>query len=218
MQSRIAVPVVGILRGIEAGFFAEVMHASFAAGLDAIEVTMNTPGAAAMIAALRDRVPTGKTLGMGTIRNLDEAKLARDAGAMFFVTPNFDPLVVAFARQHEIPLVCGALTPSEVYAAWRAGVDLVKVFPCGSMGGARYIRELRGPFDHIPMMAVGGVTLENCGEYYAAGAVAVGVSSSLFGRDALAEKNIETLAANVEHFVSRCRSEWNKAGTLSVGK
>ena len=198
-------PVIGILRGIEAHFFGEVMAASFAAGLQAIEVTMNTPGAERMVARYRSAVPDGRLLGMGTIRNLTEARRALEAGAMFFVTPNLDLRVIEFARTHEIPIIAGALTPSEVYAAWQAGADLIKVFPCGSLGGPEYIRELRGPFEHIPLAAVGGVTSANLAAYFEAGAAAVGVSSALFGKEALAQKNIPALAAQVKKFIEQCR-------------
>ncbi|MEW6427856.1 MAG: bifunctional 4-hydroxy-2-oxoglutarate aldolase/2-dehydro-3-deoxy-phosphogluconate aldolase [Thermodesulfobacteriota bacterium] len=196
-------PVIGILRGVDPGFFAELLPAAFAAGLAAVEVTMNTAGAEKMVAALRTQVPAGRLLGMGTIRDLEEARRAAAAGAMFFVTPNLDLQVIDFARRQNIPVVAGALTPTEVYAAWRAGADMIKVFPCGSLGGPRYIRELRGPFDAIPLAAVGGVTADNLGDYLRAGARAVGVSSSLFGSEALAEKNVDLLTNNVRNFIKR---------------
>ena len=200
------VPVIGILRGVEGGFFGEVMQASFAAGLVAMEVTMNTPGAEEIVRKYRPVVPNGKLLGMGTIRNLDEARRAVDAGAMFLVTPNLDTRVIEFARKAGVPIVAGALTPTEVYAAWSAGADLVKVFPCGAMGGPRYIKDLLGPFDHIRLAAVGGVSLANLPEYFGAGAAAVGVSSSLFGGEALREKNLDLLGQNVKNFIEHCRS------------
>ena len=201
---QLAVPVVGILRGIEADFFADLMQASFAMGLQAIEVTMNTRDAEKMVAAQRPFVPVGKYLGMGTIRNLDEAERAVTAGAMFLVTPNIDLQVIGYARAQRIPIIVGALTPTEVYNAWSGGADMVKVFPCTALGGASYIRELRGPFDRIPLVAVGGVTADNVPTYFAAGAAAVGVSSSLFGKQALQVRDIDRLADNVRKFIGRC--------------
>lgn len=200
----IDVPVIGILRGVDGGFFAELMQASFAAGLQAIEVTMNTPGAEKMVAACRPKVGAGRYLGVGTIRSLEEARRAVDCGAMFMVSPNLDPAVIEYGGRHGIPVVSGALTPTEVYAAMAAGADLVKVFPCNLVGGAEYIRALRGPFEQAQLVAVGGVTLENVPEYLAAGARAVGVSSELFGRRALQTLNIEELARNVANFVQHC--------------
>ncbi|HIJ90348.1 MAG: hypothetical protein OEV89_06225 [Desulfobulbaceae bacterium] len=198
------VPVIGILRGVEGDFFGEVMQISFAAGLTAMEVTMNTPGAEQIVAAYRPAVPEGKLLGMGTIRTLEEARRAVGAGAMFLVTPNLDTRVIEYAKQEGVPIVAGALTPTEVYTAWSAGADLVKVFPCSAMGGPQYIKDLLGPFDHIRLAAVGGVSLANLGEYFAAGAAAVGVSTSLFGAKPLREKNLAPIGQNVKNFIEHC--------------
>ncbi len=200
---KLDVPVVGILRGVEPALFAEVMAASFAVGLKAIEVTMNTAGAEAMVSAGRPAVPQGHLLGMGTIRNLAEAERAVAAGAMFLVSPNCDPEVIAYAKRQEVPMVVGALTPTEVYAAWAAGAAMVKVFPCSALGPG-YIKELLGPFDHIPLMAVGGVTADNLAPYFAAGVKAVGVGASLFGKEALERRDMRQLAANVRSFIERC--------------
>ena len=202
---KLEVPVIGILRGVEADFFGEVMQISFAAGLTALEVTMNTPNAEEMVGEYRSAVPDGKLLGMGTIRNLEEAARAVAAGAMFLVTPNLDTRVIEYAKAEGIPIVAGALTPTEVYAAWAAGADLIKVFPCGAMGGPQYLKDLRGPFDRLRLVAVGGVSLANLGEYFAAGATAVGVSTSLFGAKALREKNLAQIGENVKIFIEHCR-------------
>jgi 2-dehydro-3-deoxyphosphogluconate aldolase/(4S)-4-hydroxy-2-oxoglutarate aldolase len=198
------VPVIGILRGIEADFFSRLADLSFAAGLQAIEVTMNTKGVLSMVEQKRPAVPSGRLLGMGTIRNRQEAEDAIGAGAMFLVTPNCDTAVIEYARSRDIPVVAGALTPTEVYTAWSAGAAMVKVFPCGSVGGSRYIKALRGPFDHIPLVAVGGVTMENLGEFFAAGAAAVGVSTALFGRQPLADQDLESVEVHVRKFIDSC--------------
>lgn len=201
----LSVPVVLILRGVSADFFARVMPLAFAAGLDAIEVTMNTPGGLEMVAATRSAVPADKLLGMGTIRNLAEAEQAVAAGAMFLVTPNFDPAVIDYARSLQVPVIAGALTPSEVYAAWSAGAAMVKVFPCSALGGPKYIRDLRGPFDHIPLVAVGGVSSDTVGDYLAAGVRAVGVGASLFGKEALEQGDEESAVVNLKKFLKYCQ-------------
>ncbi|MFH2011341.1 MAG: bifunctional 4-hydroxy-2-oxoglutarate aldolase/2-dehydro-3-deoxy-phosphogluconate aldolase [Pseudomonadota bacterium] len=203
MTIKLDVPVIGILRDVESSFFGDIMRASFDAGLQAIEVTMNTENAAQIISVWRASVPSGKLLGAGTVRNIDEAKKAADAGAMFFVTPNTDVLVIEYALSINIPVIAGALTPTEVYQAWYAGSDMVKIFPCGPFG-PDYIKDLLGPFDKIPLVAVGGVNLSNVEKYFMAGVKAVGVSASLFGKQALEEKNIETLSQNVKQFVEHC--------------
>jgi len=198
---KLEVPVIGILRGVDPLFFPKIIATSFASGLQAIEVTMNTVGAVQMIAASRSSVPQGHFLGMGTIRNLKEAKQAVEAGAMFLVSPNCDLEVIAYARSHEVPIIAGALSPTEVYAAWAAGALMVKVFPCSAFGPG-YIKELLGPFDQIPLVAVGGVTVANVGDYLAAGAKAVGVGTSLFGKEALQQQNLLQLGNNVKKFIN----------------
>ena len=201
------VPVIGILRGIGADEFGPLMEASFAAGLQAVEVTMNTPGVEEIITANRNRVPPGKYLGVGTVRNVSEALRAYRAGAMFFVTPNIDPEVMEFARDKGLPVIAGALTPTEVYRAWAAGAAMVKVFPCRALGGPLYIRELKGPFDQIPLVAVGGVTIDNAGAHIKAGASAVGVGISLFGEQAIRDGNWDAVSRNVKNFIQCCGTE-----------
>ncbi len=195
------VPVIGILRGIAYDFFGQVMAASFEAGLQAIEVTYNTERAEQIVSDHLPQVPEGKLLGMGTIRNLDEARQAVAVGAMFIVTPNTDSQVIDYAVAHNVPVVAGAFTPTEVYTAWAAGAAMVKVFPCGCIG-PDYIRELRGPFDQIPLVAVGGVRLDNIRAYLDAGASAVGVGDSLFGKEALKQRSPLNISKNVKQFLN----------------
>jgi 2-dehydro-3-deoxyphosphogluconate aldolase/(4S)-4-hydroxy-2-oxoglutarate aldolase len=206
MLQQMEVPVIGIFRGINIDAFGSLMQVSFSTGLQAIEVTMNTAGAGKIIAANRDNVPTGKYLGMGTIRNLDEAERAYEAGAMFFVTPNFNPDVIKFARSKNIPVVVGALTPTEIYRAWNEGASMVKVFPCRALGGPQYIKELRGPFEQIPLVAVGGVTLQTINGYLQAGAAAVGVGISLFGEEAVKTGDWDAVGENVEKLIRCCKT------------
>jgi 2-dehydro-3-deoxyphosphogluconate aldolase/(4S)-4-hydroxy-2-oxoglutarate aldolase len=200
---KLDVPVIGIVRGVDAAYFHGIMDTSFASGLQAIEITMNTENALEIVSLHRPSLPSGKLLGMGTIRNLAEAKKAVEAGAMFLVTPNTDTAVIEYAVSNSVPVISGALTPTEVFTAWSAGADMVKVFPCRPFG-PEYIRELRGPYDHIPLVAVGGVDLDNIGEYFAAGARAVGASTSLFGRKALRDHDLEGIARNVGKFIALC--------------
>jgi 2-dehydro-3-deoxyphosphogluconate aldolase/(4S)-4-hydroxy-2-oxoglutarate aldolase len=179
------------------------MDTSFASGLQAIEITMNTEHALRIVSENRSAVPPGKLLGMGTIRNIGEAIQAVESGAMFLVTPNTDIEVITYAGSKSVPVISGALSPTEVYTAWSAGAEMVKVFPCRTFG-PQYIRELRGPFEQIPLVAVGGVNADNINEYFAAGVTAVGASTSLFGRKALMERNLEDIAENVKYFITLC--------------
>jgi 2-dehydro-3-deoxyphosphogluconate aldolase/(4S)-4-hydroxy-2-oxoglutarate aldolase len=214
---QLEVPIIGILRGISAGFFAPLMQAAFGAGLQAIEITMNTEGAEEIVAANRAKVPPGKYLGMGTIRSVTEAERGAEAGAMFFVTPNYNPEVIEFAKRVNIPVVAGGLTPTEVYNAWQTGASMVKVFPCRALGGPRYIRELLGPLDHIPLVAVGGVSLDNLEEYLKAGVSGVGIGVPLFGHQAIVDQDLEALARNVAMFVERCKSAGRKPAGVALG-
>jgi 2-dehydro-3-deoxyphosphogluconate aldolase/(4S)-4-hydroxy-2-oxoglutarate aldolase len=200
---KLNVPVIGILRGVDPAFFRSVMDTSFASGLQAIEITMNTEQALQTISLNSPSVPPGKLLGMGTIRNLGEAKKAVECGAMFLVTPNTDTRVIEYARSRSVPVISGALTPTEVYTAWSAGAEMVKVFPCRAFG-PQYIRELRGPYEQIPLVAVGGVDSGNVREYFDAGVRAVGAGASLFGRKALMEHDLEEIAQNVKKFIALC--------------
>ena len=203
---KLDVPVIGILRGIDYHFFGQVMDAAFEAGLQAIEVTFNTKRAEEMIQANRGRVSSGRMLGMGTIRNLEEARKAVDAGAMFLVTPNVDIQVINYAISQNVPVIAGGFTPTEVYAAWSAGAAMVKVFPCGTVG-PQYIRELLGPFDQIPLVAVGGVRKETLSAFIDAGAKAVGVGDSLFGKAALKQQSPEAIYTNVKDFLNELSQE-----------
>ncbi|MBT8339170.1 MAG: bifunctional 4-hydroxy-2-oxoglutarate aldolase/2-dehydro-3-deoxy-phosphogluconate aldolase [Desulfatitalea sp.] len=198
---KLDVPVIGILRGVAPDFFGQLMMSAFAAGLQAMEVTFNTLSAIEMVRTHRTRVPAGKWLGMGTIRNLEEARKAVAAGAMFLVTPNVDPSVIRYAVSHGVPVIAGGLTPTEVYAAWSAGATMVKVFPCGGPHGPRYISDLRGPYDQIPLVAVGGITAENVNSYFEAGAAAVGVGATLFGKQALADHSPDAAGEHVRRFL-----------------
>ncbi len=197
---KLSVPVIGILRGVPPDFFPQLLQASFKAGLQALEVTMNTPGAADMLRQNMCLVPEGCYLGMGTVRNLQEAKVAIDAGAMFLVTPNTDVDVIAYAKQHRVPIVAGALTPTEVYQAWSAGAEMVKVFPCP---GPKYIKDLLGPMEDVRLVAVGGVKQDNLREFLDAGAEAVGVGNSLFGDELLGNKDAEGVLRHMSEYLKR---------------
>jgi 2-dehydro-3-deoxyphosphogluconate aldolase/(4S)-4-hydroxy-2-oxoglutarate aldolase len=205
---QLEVPIIGIIRGIAEEFFPALMEAAFGAGLQALEITMNTTGAAEIVSRCRPLVPAGKLLGMGTVRNREEARQALEAGAMFLVTPNTDPSVIALAAGRGVPVIAGAFSPTEVYAAWSAGASLIKVFPCGPVGPG-YIRELSGPFDQVPLLAVGGVTINNLADYFTAGVAGVGVGTSLFGAAALAAQDPGALAGNVGRFITAW-GEWRR--------
>lgn len=173
--------VVAIARGLAPDRLARIADALLAGGVRAFEVTMNSEGALDVIASLARRFDGSPLLmGAGTILDVPAAEAAHAAGARFLVSPHCDPALISWAVARDIPVFPGALTPTEILLAWRAGATAVKLFPA-SAGGASLIREVRGPFRDIPLIPTGGVTLENAAGFIAAGAVAVGVGSWLTG-------------------------------------
>jgi 2-dehydro-3-deoxyphosphogluconate aldolase/(4S)-4-hydroxy-2-oxoglutarate aldolase len=155
-----------------------------AAGMKLIEITWNSDRPAELMNQLRQELPNC-TVGTGTILTVSELKAAIAAGAQFVFTPhtNFD--LIAIALNREVPIIPGALTPTEIMTAWNAGASSVKVFPIQCVGGIQYLENLRAPIGHIPMIPTGGITVENAKDFIVAGAIAVGLSGSLFPKDAL---------------------------------
>ncbi|GFZ90615.1 2-dehydro-3-deoxy-phosphogluconate aldolase [Paenibacillus marchantiophytorum] len=170
--------IIAIVRGVEEQHMAFVADALLQGGVTVMEITLNTPGALTMIAQLQEKLGDQMYIGAGTVLDLDDAKRAIAAGAAFIVTPNTDEEVIRFAHSQQIPIFPGALTPTEIVKAWKAGATAVKVFPSASLG-LTYIKELMGPLSHIPMMAVGGVTEENIHEFLQIGCYGLGIGGSL---------------------------------------
>ncbi len=149
----------------------------FEAGIRLVEITMDTPGATEILASMRSGIPSNALLGAGTVTDIARAEAALATGASFIVTPNLNLDVIRFARDHGLPIMPGAMTPTEIFSAAAAGADYVKVFPASALGPA-YFRELRGPFAEIPLIATGGVNLENADEFIRFGVDALGIGSS----------------------------------------
>jgi 2-dehydro-3-deoxyphosphogluconate aldolase / (4S)-4-hydroxy-2-oxoglutarate aldolase len=181
LQQLAAVPIVAILRAADAGRFLEVGRVLYEGGIRAVEVTLTSRGALAAFGRLRDELPGDAVLGVGTVRSVDGAEEAVAAGATYLVAPDFRPEVVAWAVRRGVPVVPGALTPSEVAAAWAAGATAVKVFPVSAVGGPAYLKAIRAPLPEVPLVPTGGVGLDDVGAYLVAGAAAVGIGSPLLG-------------------------------------
>ena len=130
----------------------------------------------------------------GTVLNAEAAQRCLDAGAQFLVSPGINLKTLEFAQRKSVLMLAGALTPTEVMSAWEFGADLVKIFPCSQVGGASYIRALKGPFPDIPLVPTGGVNLDTCAEFIAAGASALGVGGELILKDAIRQKNAELIS------------------------
>lgn len=167
--------VIAVLRGLNPDRVDTVAQILREAGMGAIEVTMDSPEAARSIERLAH---SGPSVGAGTVMSVAEAETAVAAGATFLVAPHTDQTVVRWAVERGIPMIPGALTPTEVMAAWDAGVAAVKVFPA-SVGGPAFLKALRGPLGGIPLIPTGGITAENAGAFLDSGAVAVGLGGWL---------------------------------------
>jgi len=171
--------VIAVVRLPEATNLRGATAALLAAGVGAVEITLTTPGALEAIAELAsDEGLKGCMIGAGTVLDVKAARDVIARGAQFVVSPAFDRFVVRYCRDHHVPCVPGAFTPTELLEAWRAGATLVKLFPAGTVG-PRYLREVLAPLPSLQVIPSGGVSLENAGEWIRAGAAAVSVGSAL---------------------------------------
>jgi 2-dehydro-3-deoxyphosphogluconate aldolase/(4S)-4-hydroxy-2-oxoglutarate aldolase len=182
-------------------------------GVPIVEITMTVPGAVEVIRELVETRPT-LLVGAGTILDEQSARLCADAGAQFLVTPGFDPATVAAAQQRDLLIIAGALTPSEIMAASKAGTDFVKLFPCGSLGGPKYIQALRGPFPLVPLVPTGGVNLDNAGDYIRAGAAALGIGGEMIANEALRTRDGEAITKLTSLFVDAVKNARNLGANL----
>lgn len=193
-------PILGILRGIEPGLIEPLVETVISAGLRTLEITMNTANAAQLIKKAKKVSANRLTLGAGTVLTRKDLKSALQSGASFIVMPILVKEVMAYCVRNKIPVFPGALTPSEIYRAHEAGATMVKVFPA-KFFGPEYFREIRGPFAHIGLLACGGVTPENLGEYFACGANAVSFGASVFRKEWLVKKDFRKIAQAVKRFM-----------------
>jgi len=172
-------PLMGILRGIKRDSVEPLVEAVVSSGLKVIEITMNTPRAAGLIKAAVKSARGRLTIGAGTVLSPDSLKKALDAGATFIVLPTLVDKVVKLCVKKSIPVFPGALTPQEIYKAWQAGATMVKVFPAKFLG-PEYIKEIKGPFADIELLACGGVNADNIAEFFSSRASAVAFGGSVF--------------------------------------
>ncbi len=175
-------PIIGIIRGAETDSVQDAVRAALAGGMRTLEITLNHPKALDQIALINEKYSSEIELGVGTVLDVDSAEKAVAAGAQFIVTPALLPAVIQYCKDNRVPVFPGAMTPTEVLAAHRAGADMVKVFPASSLGPG-YIKSLKGPFPDVKLMPTGGVTVESVQQYFQSGASALGIGSELFKKD-----------------------------------
>jgi 2-dehydro-3-deoxyphosphogluconate aldolase/(4S)-4-hydroxy-2-oxoglutarate aldolase len=190
--------VIAILRGIEPSRLSILVRALAEGGIRAVEVTLNSPGALASIEALcADFSDRGLAIGAGTVLDRRSAMDAVSAGATFLVAPHVDAATIGWAVDHGIPMLPGAMTPTEILVAWSAGASAVKLFPASAVGSA-FVREMHGPLPDVPLVPAGGITAATARAYIGAGALAVGVGSWLTAGgdvDATRNRSAELVAA-----------------------
>ncbi|MEK3882827.1 bifunctional 4-hydroxy-2-oxoglutarate aldolase/2-dehydro-3-deoxy-phosphogluconate aldolase [Paenibacillus sp. PL2-23] len=196
--------IVAILRGIEDSRADDTAKALIEGGIRLMEITMNTEGAAAMICRWRERFGDAARIGAGTVIDVEAAQQAVAAGAEFLISPNLDEAVIAYGKERGIAVWPGVMTPTEIVKAVKAGADAVKLFPMGTLG-VNYLKELRGPLQDVPFLATGGVDLHNIGEYFRAGANAVGMGGKLVNLDWVKEGRFDLVAERARAFVDAVR-------------
>jgi 2-dehydro-3-deoxyphosphogluconate aldolase/(4S)-4-hydroxy-2-oxoglutarate aldolase len=199
---------IGIVPVVRASSAAEACLAADAVchgGIPIVEITMTVPGAVEVIRELVKKCGADVLVGAGTILNARMAQDCLDAGAQFLVSPGLNRPTVDRAVREKKLIMAGALTPTEVMAAWEAGADFVKVFPCGQVGGAKYIKALKGPFPQIPFVPTGGVNLNTAAEFIEAGSVALGIGGELVQAEALKSRKPDIIAENARKFLEVVR-------------
>ena len=198
---------IGILPSVRvtsrdlAVFAAETVYAS---GIPIAEITMTTPGALEVINDLATRYPD-LAVGAGTVLDEEMVRRCIDAGARFITSPGFIPEVVAYAKKMDVVTLPGALTPTEVIAAWKAGSDFVKIFPTGHVGGVQYVRALKVPLPQIPLIASGGVNQLTATDFILAGATAIGMGGELLPKEALHFRQEDRIRELASRFLGMVR-------------
>lgn len=201
----VEIGVVPVVRAASAAQAIAAAEAVCAGGISVVEVTMTVPGAVEVIAQLVKTMGSAVIVGAGTVLDAASARRCLDAGAQFLVSPGFDLETVKLAKSEGVLIMAGALTPTEVITAWNAGSDFVKIFPCGNVGGAKYIKSLKGPLPQVPMVPTGGVNLNTTAEFIQAGAAAVGVGGELVLASALKSGNTREITELAKQYVSLVR-------------
>lgn len=195
-------PIVGIIRNISPEDLKYILPVFRESGLTTVEITMNTPGAAGMIAAAIEQEGQGLNIGAGTVCNKDDLELALEAGAQFVVTPIISKKVIKSCVKKEIPVFPGAYTPTEIYNAWTLGASMVKIYPATSLGPA-YIKDLKAPMNQLKLLPTGGVGLENMSAFLKAGANGLGIGGQLFDKKLIESKDWDGLGRHFKQFVQQ---------------
>jgi 2-dehydro-3-deoxyphosphogluconate aldolase/(4S)-4-hydroxy-2-oxoglutarate aldolase len=202
LRSILDIGVVPVVRTSSAESAVLAIEAVYRGGIRAAEITMTVPGAIKALEKLADAFGDKLVLGAGTVLDPETARMCMLAGAEFFVTPALNLKTIEMAKRYSKIIMPGALTPTEIVTAWEAGADFVKVFPCGALGGAKYIKALKAPLPHIEMVPTGGVSLENTADFLRAGAAAVAVGAELIDAKTISEGRYEVFEERARQFLA----------------
>jgi 2-dehydro-3-deoxyphosphogluconate aldolase/(4S)-4-hydroxy-2-oxoglutarate aldolase len=210
--------VVPVVRTNSAESAIRAIEAIHRGGIRAAEVTMTVPGAIKALEKLADQFGDSIVLGAGTVLDPETARICMLAGAQFFVTPALNLATIETAQRYSKPIMPGALTPTEVLAAWQAGADAVKVFPASAVGGAKYIKALKGPFPQIDMIPTGGVNLETTADFLRAGSSAVAVGGELVDAQTIKEGRYEVFEDRARQYLEIVRKTRSEMGAKAAAR
>lgn len=215
LDAILAPGIVPVIRTERPDAALHAAEALMRGGMRAVEITMTVPGALGLIESLATRCGSSVLVGAGTVLDAETARSCILAGAQFLVTPSLNLATIELARRYSKPIFPGALTPTEVLAAWQAGADAVKIFPCNAVGGPKYIRMLKGPFPDIEMIPSGGINLENTPEYLKAGACAVAAGGELVDAQSIEAQRFDLIETRTRQYLEAAASA-GLANTRSV--
>ena len=201
--------IIAVVRADNVSVAREMALAAAAGGIKLIEIAWNTDRAESLIPKLQQELPDCK-IGTGTVLDINMAERAIACGCSFLFTPHTSPEIIIKGIEHNIPVIAGALTPTEIIAAWQAGAAAVKVFPIKIMGGVDYLQCLQPVLRDIPLIPTGGVTLQNADKFLEAGAIAVGISSDLFSSEAIVEDDWTTIIARSQALIQKVQPFQNQ--------
>ena len=201
--------IIPVVRATSADEAMRAIDAIRAGGISVLEITMTVPGAVGLIETVSKRYGSEALVGAGTVLDAETAQACISAGARFVVSPSLDFETISSCRRSNVSVMPGALTPTEVVQAWKAGADLVKVFPAGAVGGASYIKALKAPLPQIELVPTGGVSLKTAGEFIKAGASALGVGADLVDIKAIREGQVDVITDRARQFLQIVRDARN---------
>lgn len=201
-----AVGIVPVVRATSAAEAIDAVEAIRAGGIPILEITLTVPGAVQIINELSRTIGDAAIIGAGTVLDADSAQACIDAGARFVVSPALDIPTIERCRQLDIPVFAGALTPTEILTAWKAGASAVKVFPANAVGGPTYLKSVKAPLPHIELLPTGGVSLQNAAEFIKAGALALGVGADLVDLAALRRGDAAAIVEKARQYVAAVAS------------